>query len=293
MKKWMLCLLGLALLFALAAAAQDNPTLTFKYSKDNVPGAEETEPGGINNAGVSTGLYLDSAGTQHGYILDGKKVTTLDDPNGEAGTTAGSNLNPDGAVNVVGSYTDAKTGNSVAFLYSNGKYTDIPGPSGAESTYGSAINDSVSVVGYYTDTTGATHGFLLKSGKYTTLNVPNATGTYATGINKSGEIVLFWVNSAGLYESSIYNGKTYKTINVPGAPQSLSLDINTAGDVCYQWIDSADVNHAALQHAGKYYKFDYPKSVASYGGGINDKDVVIGGYQTSSGGDFSAFEAKY
>jgi probable HAF family extracellular repeat protein len=280
-------------MFAMVAAAQDNPTLTFKFAKDNVPGATATEPGGINNAGVSVGLYTDSGGTSHGYILSGKKVTTLDDPNAATGTTGGSNLNPDGAVSVVGSYTSAKTGQSVAFLYKGGKYTDIPGPSGAEASFGSAINDSGEIVGYYTDSTGATRGFMLKGGKYTTLNVPNASATYATGVNKSGQIVLFWIDSNGAYESSLYNGKTYKTINVPGAPNSLSLDINAKGDVCYQWIDSAGTNHGALLHAGKYYKFDYPKAAATYGGGINDKGNIIGGYQATSGGPFNAFKATY
>jgi uncharacterized membrane protein len=293
MKKSMVCILGLTLLFAMVAVAQDNPTLTFKFTKDNVPGASATEPGGINNAGVSVGLYTDSGGVQHGYILNGKKVTKLDDPNGTAGTTGGSNLNPDGAISVVGSYTSAKTGNSVGFLYKSGKYTDIPGPSGAVQSFGSAINDSGEIVGYYIDSAGNTHGFLLKGKKYTTLDVPKAVSTFATGINKSGKIVLFWIDSAGDYESSLYNGKTYKTINVPGVPNSLSLDINAAGDVCYQWIDSAGTNHGALLHAGKYYKFDYPKSFGTYGGGINDKSNIIGGYQATSGGPFNAFKATY
>ncbi len=293
MKKSMVCILGLTLLFAMVAVAQDNPTLTFKFTKDNVPGATATEPGGINNAGVSVGLYTDSGGIQHGYILNGKKVTTLDDPNAASGTTGGSNLNPDGAVSVVGSYTSAKTGNSVGFLYKGGKYTDIPGPSGAAQSFGSAINDSGAVVGYYIDSADATHGFLLKGGKYTKLDVPKATSTFAAGINKSGEIVLFWIDSAGDYESSLYNGKTYKTINIPGVPNSLSLDINAAGDVCYQWIDSGGTNHGALLHAGKYYKFDYPKSFGTYGGGINDKNNIIGGYQATSGGPFNAFKATY
>jgi len=293
-RKSILCLLALMLAFTVAAVAADAPPLKFKFAKASVPGAMSTEPGGINNAGVSVGLYVDSTGVGHGYILSGKKLTTLDDPNATAGTTAGSNLNPDGAVSVVGSYTSSTTGDSVGFLYKGGTYTDIPGPSGAVNTYGSAINDSGSIVGYYVDSNSAVHGFLLKGGTYTNLDVPGATGSYATGINKKGNITLFWVDSSGLYESSIYNGKTYKTINVPGAPQSLALDLNAAGDVCYQWIDSSKVNHGALLHGGKYYKFDYPKSTATYGGGINDKSNIIGGYQTSTGGsNWFGFKATY
>jgi len=292
--KSMLFALAFILVCTLVAAAGDAPPLTFKFSKASVPGAKMTEPGGINNAGVSVGLYTDSGGVQHGYILNGKKVTKLDDPKGKAGTTAGSNLNPDGAIAVVGSYVSATTGSSVAFLYKGGKYTDIPGPTGATQSFGSAINDTGAIVGYYVDASAVTHGFLLKGKKYTTLDVPGASATYATGINKSGKIVLFWTDSGGLVESALYNGKTYKTIDVPGAADSYALDLNAVGDVCFQWLDSSNLSHGALLHSGKYYKFDYPKSTATYGGGINDKNDIVGGYQTSTGGaNWFGFKAVY
>jgi len=290
--KLILCALGLVLLCVSAATAADQ--LTFKFKAVKVPGAVWEEPGGINNAGVSTGFYVDSSNVQHGYILNGKKLTTLDDPNGTAGTTAGSNLNPNGKVSVVGSYTSSTTGNSVGFLYKGGKYKDIPGPSGAVATYGSAVNDSGAIVGYYVGSDNAVHGFLLKGKKYTTLDVPGATASYATGINKSGDITFFWSDSSGHVESSVYNGKTYTTIDVPGAADSYALDLDAAGDVTYEWLDSSGVIHGALLHAKKYYNYDYPSSTATYGGGINDKSNIVGGYQTSSGGsDWFAFEATY
>jgi len=286
--------LAFILVCALVAAAGDAPSLTFKFSKADVPGATMTEPGGINNAGVTVGLYTDSGGLTHGYILKGKKLTKLDDPNAKAGATFGSNLNPDGAVSVVGSYTSNTTGASVAFLYKGGKYTDIPGPTGATQSFGSAINDSGAIVGYYVDGSGFVHGFLLKGKKYKTLDVPGATATYATGINKSGKIVLFWADSGGHIESALYNGKTYKTIDVPGATNTYALDLDAAGDVCFQWQDASNVNHGALLHSRKYYKFDYPKSTATYGGGINDKGNIVGGYQTSAGGsNWFGFKAAY
>ena len=292
-RKSMLCVLMFILGCAIVAAASDAPPLTFKFVKASVPGATMTEPGGINNKGVSVGLYSNSTGI-HGYILQGKKVTTLDDPNAVTGATFGSNLNPDGAITVVGYYTSSKTGGAVAFLYKAGKYTDIPGPTGAVQSFGSAINDTGAVVGYYIDSSGVYHGFLLKGKKYTTLDVPGAAATFATGINTSGKIVLYWMNSSGTYESSLYNGKTYKTINVPSASNSYALDLNAAGDVCYEWQDSANVIHAALLSKGKYYKFNYPKSVATYGGGINDMGNIVGGYQTSTGGtNWFGFKATY
>jgi len=165
------------------------------------------------------------------------------------------------------------------------------------AAYGAAINDSGAIVGYYVDSTGVYHGFLLKGKKYTTVDVPGATYTFATGINKSGNISFYWVDSSGVYESSVYNAKTkkYTTVDVPGAADSYALDLNAAGDVTYEWQDASGVIHGALLHAKKYYKYDYPKSTATYGGGINDKSNIVGGYQTASGGttDWFAFEATY
>jgi uncharacterized membrane protein len=283
-------MLAFALTFAVAAAAADAPKLTFTFSQANVPGALQTIPFGVNNAGVTVGQYEDKATLLHGYILDGKKLTKLDDPKGTS--TACFSLNPNGAMAVVGYYINSK-GNAVGFLYQKDKFTDIPGPAGAKSSDASAINDFGAIVGSYTDSSNITHGFLLKGTAYKTLDVPGAIYTVGTGINNKGSIVLYWEDSKGVLESSIYNGKTYKTFNVPGAiGGSAAQAINSAGDVVYQWGDSSGI-HGALLRAGKYYKFDYPKSVFTSGDGINDKNTVVGPYEAKTSGPFSGFKATY
>jgi hypothetical protein len=295
--KSILCVLAFALAFTVVAAiAADAPPLTFTFTKASVPGAMATSPGGINNAGMSVGLYTDSAGVQHGYILKGTKVTTLDDPKAKAGTTAGSNIQYN-STGVVGAYTNT-AGVGVGFLYKSGKYTDIPGPKGNKGASANGINDTGAIVGNYTDSAGVIQGFLLKGGKYTTLTVPGGLGTVATGINNKGTIVAYYfVNSTGTLGSvmTTNNGKTFKKINVPGAGAlgSGPLDINNENDVCYEYFDSAGLFHGALLHAGKYYKFNYPKSYESYGGGLNDKSMVAGGYIPKKGAAQQGFNATF
>jgi hypothetical protein len=80
--KSLACILGLVLAFILAAAGADKPPLTFKFTTAGVPGALVTTPGGINNAGATAGQYEDSSKVFHGYILSGKNLTSMDDPNG-------------------------------------------------------------------------------------------------------------------------------------------------------------------------------------------------------------------
>jgi hypothetical protein len=283
--KSILCVvLGFALACAVAATAGDAPKLTFTFTKANVPGAMQTGPSGINNAGVMVGGYVDKNSVSHGYILNGKKLTTLDDPKAMAGTTGPENLNPNGAISVVGVYNNS-SGNTVGFLYKDGKYTDIPGPTGAVSSAAVSINDKGAIVGDYVDSNGRTHGFLLKGKKYITLDEPAAFGTTAaSGINNAGWIVLWFVNQQGLVESAITkdNGNTYTQINVPLAVDSYASDLNSAGDVTYFWVDSGGEGRGALLHAGKYYKVNYPNAIYTYAGGINDQRTLVGGYQLKS-----------
>jgi uncharacterized membrane protein len=251
-------ILGFLLTLMAAATAADVPPLTFKFTTVNVPGAINTYPHGVNNSGVVVGQYQDKSQAWHGYILSGKKLTKLDDPNGVDAACFGISLN--GAIAVVG-YYGKFDGVITGFLYKNGKFTDIPGPAGATASYAYGINDNGDIVGSYVDSAGATHGFLLKGKTYTTLDVPSANWTIATGINNKGGVILIWLGSQN-YETSLYNGKTYKTINVPGASGSEASGINTEGDVIYAWLHStSNISHGALLHGGKYYKFDDPKGV--------------------------------
>src|SRR5579872_833757 len=64
---------------------------------------------------------------------------------------------------------------------------DVPG---ATKTYAIGINASGQIVGGYVDVTGTEHGFLYKSGKFSTIDAPGSSGrTDARGINNFGHIV--------------------------------------------------------------------------------------------------------
>ena len=67
-------------------------------------------------------------------------------------------------------------------------FTTIDVPS-ATGTIGSGINTRGEIVGYYFDTAGAVHGFLLSKGVLTAIDFPGATDTFAFKINSPGQIV--------------------------------------------------------------------------------------------------------
>ncbi|HJU10103.1 MAG TPA: hypothetical protein VJ728_04460 [Candidatus Binataceae bacterium] len=72
--------------------------------------------------------------------------------------------------------------------WSNGNVVMLDYP-GAVQTVPTSINDGGGIVGYYTDSTGASHGFLYVNGAWATIDYPNATGTSLAGISNDGMIV--------------------------------------------------------------------------------------------------------
>lgn len=288
--------LALVLIFMVAATAADAPKLTLKFTTFKISGAVQTFPAAVNNSGVIVGIYQDSSAAYHGFMLSGKKATTIDDPNGTNTECQGVNLN--GAISIVGFYTNS-SGNSVGFLYTpkNKNFTDITGPAGATAVAADSINDKGEIVGYYIDSTQVTHGFYLAGGKYHyPLDVPGASATYPSAINDKGNIVLYWVDSKGAYESSQlpnYESTKYKTINVPGAASSFAQNLNSVGDISYAWEDSVNNVHGALLLGGKYYKFDRPKSGDTMANGINDHHLIVGSNIPTGGSDWEGYKATY
>ena len=297
--------LASVLAFACIAAAADAPKLTFKFSKVNVPGALQTFVQDLNNKGVMVGQYEDSNSNPHGYILNGKKLTTVDDPKGTPTGVTGINFN--GAINVVGFYRNfASTVMGFRYNPRTNEFKDIPSPKGAKCSIPIDVNDQGWIVGYYSDSdnncNSNVHGFLLQGKKYTTLDVPSAVATYAYGINNQGNISLTWVDSSNAYEGSFYNytDKTYTTINVPGAGSlgSEALHMNNEDDIAFWWFDFGGNLHSALctkcdSTDRKYYKFDKPKAIATGALGINDKNAVVGQWQDVANGPVSSFEATF
>ena len=130
-----------------------------KYKKNfilrKLEGVTSTNPRQINNTGVVAGGYIDSSGIQHGFVLDGKKLTSFDAPNSVNVTTA-EGINDAGQVS--GLYTDASA-NRHAFLYdvSTGTFTAIDPGNGSTAQEAWGINNQGLIVG---DTDSGTFPFI-------------------------------------------------------------------------------------------------------------------------------------
>jgi hypothetical protein len=110
-----------------------------------------TDPRQINDNGVIAGGYVDSTGIQHGFVLDGKKLTSFDYPDA-VNVTVAEGINDSGVA--VGLWQDSGS-NRHGFTYDSttGTFTLITGPndgSTAQETWG--INNAGLVSG---DSNGA------------------------------------------------------------------------------------------------------------------------------------------
>jgi hypothetical protein len=281
---------ALAVLLFVAVGIAAAPPLTFTFSDVHAnKTATETDTFAVNNAGAIAGDYVDAKNVQHGMILAGKKLTTV---NHKGCTTTGGfasgaiafyGINSAGAA--AGWCTNITTGLFEGFVYSGGKFTAINFPK-SNGTQAMGINDKGDVVGLYLDSGNVQHGFVKKGTKYSRIDVSGGTSTEAWGINNSGQIVVFALGSTGGYESFLYNGKTFKPVSDPkaGSTGTIARIVNNKGDVAGAYFDSNGFEVGFLRHGGKYFDVKDPKANnVTKPDGLNDKLEIVGRYTNSAG----------
>jgi probable HAF family extracellular repeat protein len=156
---------------------------------------------GVNDHEEAAGFWMDANGNSHGFTYDINKhsFAEVNIAGFASTTTTAINNKGDIAGFVVGA-----GGNDVGFVKEGNQIVWLNGPSGAVSVQALGINNERDVVGSYTDTAGATHGFLYDQGKntYTTIDDPNGIKgptamTVANGINDKGQVVGFYLDPNG------------------------------------------------------------------------------------------------
>ncbi|HXJ94151.1 MAG TPA: hypothetical protein VMT20_14980, partial [Terriglobia bacterium] len=97
----------------------------------------------------------ETAGVNHGFLLNAGNFTKLDFP----GATFTQALGLNNQQQVVGFYMDA-AGLTHGFVYNNGTFQPVDDPSGIGTTTINGTNDLGQIVGFYVDSSGNTDGFL-------------------------------------------------------------------------------------------------------------------------------------
>jgi len=160
-------------------------------------------------------------------------------------------------------------------------FTEFAFPNAAQ-TWAFGINAKGHIVGMYYDpnTAGGYHGYLLRRGEFTALNVPGLCCTMAFGINDHDQIV-GQVGAQGF----LLTGDDYQPIIVPfaGATGTKAEGINNLGRIVGSYSDFTG-SHGFLFDGDLYSAIDVPFGGASdtVATGINDKGEIVG-YFTRNG----------
>jgi uncharacterized membrane protein len=267
--------LGVVLLGGASARAGN------RFIPYDIPGSQATSIGALNDEGTVVGTFIDAHGNRHGFSRGPQGFLVLDDPAYSPGQTGPLGINDRGDIvgQIFNSGNPTDTSSSRSFYLHNGHYQDLafPGATGTQ-TYG--INNFGVISGYFFDTQGIAHGFILKNGTYTQIeDVPGSVGTFAIRINDLGVLAVQYVTPDGVNHSALDFAGHYVTSDVPGATASHILGINNSIAASYSYADSNGLLHAAIRLPnGKFDDIDFPGSTQSFGDDINNVGVFAGSY---------------
>ena len=310
-----LCVLALSLLLAASASAQH-------FASFDAPSSNFTVPIGLNAEGTVTGWYFDSSGVGHGFLRSAAgAIVSFDAPGAGTNPNTFGGTFPSG-INLLGSiagYLNDANGVAHGFVRTaEGKFTifDAPGadlnPADHLGTAFSGINDLGAVSGFYFDSTGLAHGFLLRpNGEFRSFEVAGAAlaGTIPDGpLNLEGSIVGFYMDANAQFHSFVRNpGGKIAAFDVPGmcttgTPNgcfgSGAYDINIFGTSVGAFMDNSGnfVNHQFLRRVdGTITTWDAPGAGNGLyqGTGFNDATFVGGLYPVGSINNRGAVTSMY
>ena len=159
------------------------------------------------------------------------------------------------------------------------KTIDVPGastPGGGTAAEG--INVQGEVVGIYYDSVIHSHGFLLKKGKYTTIDFPGALDSALRDINSRGDITGEYDNDGLVSHGFLLDGGKFTTVDFPGAANTYYLTINDSEEMAgtYDTAGTGGTSHGFVFQRGRFTTIDFPGSVATFVTGINNQGDVVG-----------------
>ena len=213
-------------------------TLPASFTSQNYPGSSSSMVTGINGAGDTSGIYVDSAGTSHGYTDVGGVFSTVDEP----GTAFNQALGINDGLETVGYSSTDPTGatSQVAYSQQGGLFTNLVLPSNVDSQ-AVGVNNAGNIVGFYQPTSTTSVGFLDVGGTITKLDPFGSTFVQALGVSNTGEIVGLYVDGGGNTDGFTDIGGSFTSFVVPGSVgQTVVNGVNDKGQLVGFYTDAND-----------------------------------------------------
>ena len=216
-------------------------------------------------------------------VLSGAQVTYQFKSFQNPGATVTRVFGLNGHGDLVG--TDNTIPGRHAFLVNRDSYTslDSSGTLGTHTSFARDVNDAGDIVGGYIGDDGNEHGFILRHGALSTLDVPftGSIGTQLNGINNSGIMTGVWVDEAFTAHGFVFEKGNFAHLDFPGALDTFPYGINSRGDIVGNWdTDQSTVGHGFVFSRGRIFSFDVPGAVpdGTAATGINEKGEIVGSY---------------
>jgi probable HAF family extracellular repeat protein len=261
---------------------------TFQFFTLPFPDVVTYYVNGINDHGAVIGGYTSKnvcspgEGCELGWLKDGTAYRRI--------RVGGSGFTDAYAINNAGIIVGrccSKPERSPGFQYapSTGDFQLVNVP-GAQLTIAQCINDLGAVCGVAEFRANISTGFILDSGVYTQIAMPNTTDNSLYGLNSSGQAVGCARPDISHIEGYLYQNGTFQTISFPGASSTCAYGINNRGHIVGAYATQGlQLTHGFLYRDGSYEAFDQPGCGSTLPSGINDQRVIVG---VSCGGTFIA-----
>lgn len=218
--------------------------LPVQFTTENFPGSMMTQVIGINNTGTTDGFYVDNNNVTHGFYDTKGSFNNVDFP----GTAFNQLLGQNDMGQASGYYSMSQNNTTpdTPYVYDElggGVFQVINIPAAVGGAQATGINNSQQISGFYIDSAGVNHAFLLNFGLLVTLDPPGSTFAQALGLNNKGQVVGQYMDAAGNTHGFVWTSKGgFTTIDEPnGIGTTVVNGINDLG-VLVGFYGTAPVN---------------------------------------------------
>jgi hypothetical protein len=192
----------------------------------------------------------------------------------------------------------------VGFVGEQGKFTVLSDPAaGTEgTTCPFSVNAAGAIVGYYA--TNTDHGFVYRNGRFTSINVPGASGaqgegTFAVDINAAGVIVGRYLTGSDSTEHGfVLKDGNFTTINYPPPahaqhPDTVLTGISDNGTIVGIYTDEDGRTISFGYRAGKFTVLAVPHARTTQAACISARSgLVVGDYSIKALGNPTGFSER-